>query len=316
MYQISLVLNKSHQNFDEHFHRGLIPCIIGPTAVGKTALGLDLAARLNFQVEVISMDSALVYQGMDIGTGKPNQKELELAPHHLIDIRTPLEVFSAADFNQACIGLIPKILKKNKIPMIIGGTMLYFKALIDGMSLTVGQDTSIREKIAEQAEALGWPALYQELQKADALAASKINPQDYYRIARALEILYISGERPSSFWQEKKADNACPYPLKVIALLPEDRSKLHQKIELRFKQMLEQGLIEEVQTLEKKWPLSELLPSMRTVGYRQVLGYLKGKYDKNTMIEMAIAATRQLAKRQITWLRSFMGREGLEFYYV
>lgn len=257
----------------------------------------------------------MVYQGMNIGTHKPDLAELKRITHHLIDIKTPLEVFSAAGFNQACAELIPMILARGKQPLIVGGTMLYFKALYQGLSLPVSSDPEIRKALFLQAQEQGWAALYQQLKDLDPKAAAQINCNDQHRIARALEIHRLSGQKPSSFWQPEKASNACPYPLKIRVLLPRDRQALHQKIALRFKKMLDLGLIEEVENLQKQWGLTADLPAMRTVGYRQVFAYLKGLCDKATMIEKAIVATRQLAKRQLTWIRSFGHIENIHYDY-
>jgi len=274
--------------------------IMGPTASGKTDLAIKLVQE--FPCEIISVDSALVYRGMDIGTAKPTAEELAIAPHHLIDIREPDQTYSAADFRNDCLELMSDITSRGKIPLLVGGTMLYFKALQEGLSPLPSADESVREKLEAEAKSKGWEFMHQRLQEVDPIAAERIHQNDPQRIQRALEVFEITGQPMSELWKLQEA-HKLPYRLLKIILFPEDRAVLHQRIEKRFRKMLDQGFIDEVEDLKKYKHVSLELPSMRAVGYRQTLEYLDGEYDLPELINRGIYATRQLAKRQVTWLR-------------
>jgi tRNA dimethylallyltransferase len=279
-------------------------CLMGPTACGKTRVAVALAQQL--PVDIISVDSALVYRGLDIGSGKPDAATRALAPHRLIDIRDPAEPYSAADFRADALREINDILGKGRIPLLVGGTMLYFKALRDGLSDMPSADPDVRARINELAEREGWGAVHQRLQAVDPRAAARIHPNDPQRLQRALEVYEVSGRPLSEFHAEKPAGAAADLPctLTFIAMLPE-RAALHAVIAQRFHQMLEMGFIDEVSSLRKRGDLHVDMPAIRSVGYRQVWEFLDGKYDYATMVEKGIAATRQLAKRQYTWLRGW-----------
>ncbi|MCK4710855.1 MAG: tRNA (adenosine(37)-N6)-dimethylallyltransferase MiaA [Gammaproteobacteria bacterium] len=274
--------------------------IMGPTATGKTDLAIKLVRE--FPCEIISVDSALVYKGMDIGTAKPTAEELAIAPHHLIDIREPDQTYSAANFRNDSLVLMKDIISRGKIPLLVGGTMLYFKALQQGLSPLPAADKKIRQQLEQQASEKGWEAMHERLQQVDPQAAERIHKNDPQRIQRALEVYEITGQSMSSLWAKQESEKL-PYRLLKIVLFPEDRSLLHQRIEKRFRNMLDQGFIDEVENLKKYQHVSLDLPSMRSVGYRQALEYLEGQYDYDEMINRGIYATRQLAKRQFTWLR-------------
>lgn len=281
---------------------------MGPTASGKTQLAIDLATEHN--CEIISVDSALIYRGMDIGTAKPTAAELAQAPHHLVDILDPLESYSAADFRSDAIQAIETILAKGKTPVLVGGTMMYFKALLEGLSPLPAADEKIRQQILIEAETQGWESLHQELQRIDPVSAERIHPNDPQRLSRALEVYRITGKSLTELTQIKTAP--LPYQFEQFAIAPTERKVLHEKIALRFQLMLEQGFVEEVQQLKNRGDLHLDLPSMRCVGYRQCWQYLDGEDDYQTMIDKAVAATRQLAKRQLTWLRSWENLTWLE----
>lgn len=276
-------------------------CLLGPTAAGKTALAIDCVQRL--PLEIISVDSALIYREMNIGTAKPNADELAAAPHHLLDIRDPSETYSAADFCNDANTLIRDIIARGKIPFLVGGTMMYFKALQQGLSPLPSADATLREDIETRAQQQGWSALHAELKKIDPDAASRINANDPQRITRALEVYYRSGKTLTAWWQEHQSHTE--FDFLTLGLMPSERAWLHQRIALRFQQMLAEHFIDEVKALHRRGDLTLDLPAMRTVGYRQAWHYLDGDYDETTMINKAIAATRQLAKRQMTWLRSW-----------
>ncbi len=282
--------------------------LMGPTASGKTALAVELCQR--FPLQIISVDSALVYRGMDIGTAKPDAQTLKIAPHRLIDIRDPSESYSAADFRTDAIREMKSITALGKVPLLTGGTMLYFRALEHGLSKLPSADQEVRAKLEKQAAEIGWPAMHDILLQKDPVAASRIHPNDPQRIQRALEVISISGE-PLSTLQEKKSHKSLPYRLHKIIISPEPRRILHERIEQRFDQMLRQGFIEELRALHQRSDLHADLPSMRAVGYRQGWDWLDGNCTFEVMRERAIAATRQLAKRQLTWLR----REGASLWY-
>lgn len=278
-------------------------CLMGPTASGKTRLAIELTQHL--PCDIISVDSAMVYRGMDIGTAKPTAAELALAPHRLIDIVDPTEAYSAGRFCKDATQEIEKILANGRIPLLVGGTMLYFRALQSGLSPLPSADPIVRQQIAQEAAELGWPALHQRLQDLDPTAAHRIRPQDTQRIARALEIHAITGISFTEFCRQSEAKPAA-YRMINLGLMPEDRTDLAQRIAARFKQMLRQGLIAEVEDLKKRGDLHADMPSMRAVGYRQVWDYLASiTPDAQEMEERAVIATRQLAKRQMTWLRSW-----------
>lgn len=274
-------------------------CLMGPTASGKTALAIDLTKR--FPLEIISVDSAMIYRGMDIGTAKPNAMELQEAAHHLIDIIDPPDTYSVAQFCQDAKRLIQGIYSRGKIPLLVGGTMMYFKALQQGLSLLPTADETIRARLLLEAQEDGWSSLHAKLHEHDPLAASKINPNDAQRIQRALEVIYLSGKPFSSFLTDVSQDN--PYHYTNLLLMPEERPWLHERIATRFYQMLEQGFLNEVETLLNKWQLPLTSSAMRCVGYRQAIDFLSGQSTKDIFSAKAIAATRQLAKRQLTWLR-------------
>ena len=286
--------------------------IAGPTASGKTAAALAIAQH--YPVEIISIDSALVYCGMDIGTAKPSAAELAAAPHHLIDIRDPLNAYSAAEFVRDASALIIDITTRGKLPLLVGGTMLYFKALFDGLDDMPQADPVIRAVIALEAFEKGWPALHAELAKVDAATAARLQPQDSQRIARALEVFRISGQ-PLSVFQtriatKRIAGNEDNYgATALISLEPSDRSWLHERIALRFDAMLAADFIDEVKALRARGDLNPDLPAMRCVGYRQAWEALDGALPMNELRDRGVFATRQLAKRQITWLRSMPQRQ-------
>jgi len=280
-------------------------CVMGPTASGKT----DLAAgmREHYPVEIISVDSALVYRGMDIGTAKPDAEFLQRAPHRLIDFLDPAESYSAARFREDALREIEDILASGRIPMLVGGTMLYFRALLNGLSELPSADAAIRSRLEEEASRVGWAAMHAHLQQVDAEAAARIHPNDPQRIQRALEVYEASGVSMSEWYRRQQADERFPYRTIKLALIPSDRAVLHERIALRFHAMLARGFVDEVRKLYKRGDLGLYRPSIRAVGYRQVWEYLQGVYAYDEMIERAIIATRQLAKRQLTWLRSEPG---------
>jgi len=274
---------------------------MGPTASGKTGVAVELVQRL--PMEIISVDSALVYRGMDIGTAKPDASTLSRAPHHLINILNPTEAYSAAAFRHNALRLMHDITQRGKIPLLVGGTMLYFRALRFGLSELPQADSSVRATLEEQAASLGWPAMHAELAQIDPKTAARLNPNDSQRIQRALEIYRLTGQPMSALFKQETGSKL-PYRILPIALIPSERSVLHQRIALRFKQMLEQGLIEELRGLRQRYKLHSDLPSMRCVGYRQAWQFMEGGISEAELLDKGIAATRQLAKRQLTWLRS------------
>lgn len=274
--------------------------LMGPTASGKTALSVQLAQALNG--EIISVDSALVFKGMDIGTAKPTQEERGGVPHHLIDILDPADSFSTGQFRKQALHLMDDIVDRGKIPILVGGTMLYFNALNSGLAVLPEANAEIRAKLDQDLVRLGKEALHQRLAEVDPESAARIHPNDPQRIQRALEVFEISGKPLTSFFTEAQAQDI-PYQRIKLIVAPQDRAVLHDIIARRFMQMLEQGFIDEVMALYRRGDLTEKMPSIRAVGYRQAWSYLEGEYDLETMIEKAIVATRQLAKRQFTWLR-------------
>ncbi|MEY3862877.1 MAG: hypothetical protein RIR60_1243 [Pseudomonadota bacterium] len=275
--------------------------LMGPTASGKTGAAVALAAAL--PVEIISVDSAMVYRDMDIGTAKPDAATLQQAPHHLIDLIPPTQAYSAANFRQDALDCMADISARGRIPLLVGGTMLYFKALEQGMSGLPEADAQVRMSLDAEAAAIGWPAMHAKLAGVDALTAARLAPNDSQRIQRALEVHAISGRRLSDLIAEQSSQ-ALPYQVLKIALLPSDRQQLHERIALRFEQMLGAGLVDEVRALLIKYPvLTAESTAMRCVGYRQVLHYLAGEIGLEELRDRGIFATRQLAKRQLTWLR-------------
>jgi tRNA dimethylallyltransferase len=275
--------------------------LAGPTASGKTALAIDLVKTGRF--EIISVDSALVYRGMNIGTAKPDRATLEIAPHRLIDICEPTEVYSAARFRDDALIAMEEIHASGKIPLLVGGTMLYFRALQYGLSQLPESDPVIRERLEQQLKNKGSGYLHEQLAKVDPRIVQRIHQNDPQRIMRALEVFEITG-KPLSELQASTGEQVIDYDLKKFVVAPASREILHERIALRFHQMLEQGFEEEVRELMKIPGMHADLPSMRSVGYRQMLMYFDGSYDRDEMIERGIIATRQLAKRQYTWLRA------------
>ncbi len=283
--------------------KGLPPAIfiMGPTASGKTGLAVELYQHL--PVELISVDSALVFKDMDIGTAKPVASILARAPHHLIDLIPPTEVYSAATFRNDALKLMAEITARGKVPLLVGGTMLYFKALQGGLSQLPEADPNVRQKLDAQAAQIGWPAMHDKLAEIDPETAARLEPADAQRVQRALEVYEISGKTMTELHQSSMSDKL-PYQLLKIALIPSDRSVLHDRIAIRFDDMLKQGFVDEVKRLLLKYPsLNADMPSMRCVGYRQALEHLAGNYDVAELRDRGIFATRQLAKRQLTWLR-------------
>jgi tRNA dimethylallyltransferase len=291
-----------------------IACLLGPTASGKTAAALAFAAR--HPAEIVSIDSALVYRGMDIGTAKPTHDERAAVPHHLIDIIEPTERYSAAQFRADALRLAGEILARGRVPLFVGGTMLYYKALAQGLDDLPSADAAVRAGLEADAARDGWPALHARLTQVDPATAARLAPNDAQRIQRALEIFMLTGQPMSDLvaarcrgvGRENEGDGAAPYRFVPIALEPSDRAVLHDRIARRFDAMLTAGFVDEVQRLRERGDLDPGLPSMRCVGYRQAWAYLDGEIDYAAMREKGIFATRQLCKRQLTWLRSMPER--------
>lgn len=275
--------------------------LMGPTASGKTDLAIAL--RENLPVEVISVDSALIYKGMDIGTAKPSPEELAKAPHRLIDILDPAESYSAMNFRADALKDMAEITASGRIPLLVGGTMLYYKALIEGLSPLPSADSEVRAQIEQKAAEFGWGALHQDLMVIDPVSANRINPNDSQRINRALEVFYITGKTMTELTAQQ--GESLPYDVLQFAIAPEDRAVLHQRIEQRFHKMIALGFEQEVRKLFERGDLNIDLPSIRCVGYRQMWEYLQGDISLDEAIFKGICATRQLAKRQITWLRGW-----------
>ena len=282
-----------------------IICIAGPTASGKSAAVFELAQH--WPIEIINVDSATIYTGMDIGTAKPSLAERALTPQHLLDIRDPAQTYSVAEFRQDALRLIQEIQARGNIPVLAGGTMMYFKALRDGLHDLPAADSDVRERLNQLAQEMGWPAMHARLAAVDPITAARLAPNDSQRIQRALEV-YESSGKPMSAWHAMPTTPDHPYRFLTISLEPEDRAALHQRIEQRFDSMLRDGFVEEVANLKARPELHAELPSMRCVGYRQIWDYLDGKVNLEQARSNGIAATRQLAKRQITWLRSLPER--------
>lgn len=280
--------------------------LMGPTATGKTDIAIELAKQL--PIEIVSVDSALVYRGLNIGSAKPDAKVLEKIPHHLIDIISPEQNYSVATFLTDAKQAIQGILARNKIPLLVGGTMLYFKAFLEGLADIPAVPDAIRRKLQQRVQEEGLAACYQALQKIDPVAAARIHANDQQRITRALEVYYATGKNLTSWWQAAKPAGA-PYEMLQLSLMPENRAELHEMLAARFQHMLAQGFIAEVENLKARYQLHADLSSMRSVGYRQVWQYLAGDINYNEMVEQGIAASRQLAKRQITWLRAWQNHQ-------
>ncbi len=274
--------------------------LLGPTASGKTALSVDLAGKING--EIISVDSTLIYKGMDIGTAKPTLEERRGIPHHLIDIMDPAETYSTGRFRKDALAIMQDISGRGKIPLLTGGTMLYFNALFNGLAELPSADAELRARLEQEMDELGKQAMHDRLAAVDPESAQRIHPNDPQRIQRALEVYELSGKPISHFFQQAQ-QQTLPFNIIKLIVAPEDRKELHAKIATRFRLMVSQGLIDEVENLYQRGDLSLQMPAIRAVGYRQVWSYLQGDYDQETMIEKAIIATRQLAKRQYTWLR-------------
>jgi tRNA dimethylallyltransferase len=284
-----------------------VVCLAGPTAAGKSAATLALAER--WSVEAITVDSATIYRGMDIGTAKPSREEQAQVRHHLLDIRDPAEAYSAAQFQQDATQLIRDITARGALPLLCGGTMLYYKALREGLNELPAANADIRRDIEEEAQARGWPALHQELAGYDPLTAARLAPNDSQRLQRAIEIYRISGKPMSTWLQAPRPDRDKEFHYVTISLEPSDRQALHARIAKRYGQMIEQGLVVEVEALHRRPDLHTGLPSVRCVGYRQLWDYLGGDCSLEAAIERAVAATRPLAKRPLTWLRAQPDRQ-------
>lgn len=283
--------------------------LMGPTASGKTALAMELATRL--PIELISVDSAQVFRDMNIGTAKPDATTLHAFPHRLIDLITPEERYSAARFREDALREMAEITARGRIPLLVGGTMLYFKALRDGLADLPQADAALRAEIDAIAAARGWPALHAELARLDPATAARLKPTDAQRIQRALEIVRISG-RPLDELYAAQRPTPLAYRILALALVPDDRAELHARIAMRYAEMLKSGLIEEVEVLREKYRLTADLPSMRCVGYRQVWEMLEGELPRAELLDRGIYATRQFAKRQLTWLRGMTDLERLD----
>lgn len=300
------------QTFDTA--RPLAVAIMGPTASGKTAAALAIARER--PVEIISVDSALVYREMDIGTAKPSAEELAAVPHHLIDIIDPLDAYSVMQFRNDTLRLVAEIAARGKLPLLVGGTMMYFKGLTDGLDDLPTADAAVRARIDAEAADIGWPGMHAKLRLLDPVTAERLAPADAQRINRALEIIELTG-KPMSELLARRDKPVLPFELVSFALETPDRSILHQRIALRFDQMLgdsdDEGIVAEVARLRARGDLTPNLPSMRCVGYRQSWDYLDGKIDRAALRETGIIATRQLAKRQLTWLRSMPERIVVDF---
>ncbi|AAZ37300.1 MULTISPECIES: tRNA (adenosine(37)-N6)-dimethylallyltransferase MiaA [Pseudomonas] len=286
--------------------------LMGPTAAGKTDLAIELSKVL--PCELISVDSALVYRGMDIGTAKPSKAQLAEYPHRLIDILDPAQSYSAADFRSDALAAMAEITARGNIPLLVGGTMLYFKALLHGLADMPAADAQVRAQLEADAQAYGWQSLHDQLAVVDPVSAARIHPNDPQRLIRALEVYRVSGMSMTAHREQQTAQSTeaaasgrqqLPYTVANLAIAPADRKVLHQRIALRFEQMLDQGFLDEVLALRSRGDLHSGLPSIRAVGYRQVWDHLDGKLTRDEMQERGIIATRQLAKRQFTWLRSW-----------
>jgi tRNA dimethylallyltransferase len=277
-------------------------CLMGPTASGKTDLAVALVETL--PMDIISVDSVMVYRGMDIGSAKPDAGTLARAPHRLIDICDPAEPYSAARFRDDAMREMAEITAQGRIPLLVGGTMLYFRALLNGLSTLPSADADIRTRLEAEAEVDGWASLHRRLAEVDPEAAARIHPNDPQRLQRALEVYELTGTPLSELQRSQQADQPLPYRIVKLAVAPADRTILHERIAQRYELMLQNGLIDEVEALRKRGDLHQDMPALRAVGYRQVWEYLSGSLNYTEMVERGIIATRQLAKRQFTWLRS------------
>ena len=294
--------------------------LMGPTASGKTGLAVELVQRL--PLEIINVDSALVYKGLDIGAAKPDADTLKKAPHRLLAFRDPAQPYSAAQFREDALREIADIHRAGKVPLLVGGTMLYFRTLLEGMTPLPAADPALRARLDAEAAELGWPAMHARLAEVDPETAARLKANDRQRLQRALEVYQLTGVPLSEHHRNDKRDRLSDsgpdssagfaYTVKALALAPAERSVLHERIAVRFREMLEQGLLEEVSRLRGRGDLHADLPAMRAVGYRQVWNYLAGQYDREEMLHKAVVATRQLAKRQLTWLRSWPDLHWLE----
>ena len=277
-------------------------CLMGATATGKTDLAVRLAEQL--PCDLVSVDSALIYRGMDIGSAKPDAELLARAPHRLIDICDPTESYSAAEFRRDALAEIAEIHRNGRIPLLVGGTMLYFKALLEGLANLPEADPAVRQRLLDEARCAGWEALHRRLQQVDPVSAERIHPNDPQRLQRALEVYELTGRSLTELWQQQQAAELPFLPIQ-LSIEVADRKLLHQRIAQRFDAMIEAGFEQEVRGLYQRGDLNPELPSIRCVGYRQMWSYLDGEIDFDTMIERGIIATRQLAKRQMTWLRNW-----------
>jgi tRNA dimethylallyltransferase len=284
--------------------------LMGPTASGKTGLAIELCE--NLPCEIISVDSALIYRGMDIGTAKPNAAELRRAPHRLIDILDPAQRYSVAEFRKDALLAMQDITARGKIPLLVGGTMMYYKALIDGLSPLPESDQNVRKIIEAKAEKFGWEVLHQQLVQIDPTSAKRIHPNDPQRLIRALEVYHLTNRSMTDLMATKSAP--IPYNITQFCIAPDDRKVLHQRITQRFQQMVNKGFQGEVEILRARGDLHLNLPSIRCVGYRQMWQYLDGDFNFSEMIEKSVASTRQLAKRQLTWLRSWENIHSLDTF--
>lgn len=286
---------------------------MGPTASGKTRLAMELASRGACQL--VSVDSAMIYRGMDIGTAKPSIEERARIPHRLIDLRDPAEPYSAAEFRADALAAGTEILALGQVPVFVGGTMLYYRVLRDGIAAMPSRNDELRAQLAREAESVGWQTLHARLAEIDPAAAKRIHPNDPQRLQRALEVALISGKPLSQWWQEGTGggiESVLGCRLIQLVIAPQSRANLHSRIERRLDRMLDAGFLEEVRALRRRGDLDASLPSMKAVGYRQLWRHLDGAIDFDTMREQALAATRQLAKRQLTWLRSWRGAHWLD----
>ena len=277
--------------------------LLGPTASGKSRLAMQLASK--YPIEIVSIDSAQVYRGMDIGTAKPSSEERGAVPHHLIDLLDPTEAYSAGRFREDALRAIAEIHSRNRIPLLVGGTMLYYRALAEGMDELPPANPGIRKQIDADAAQKGWPAMHAELARVDPATAARLKPGDAQRVQRALEVHRATGKPISEFQNQPKP--SLPFELQAFSIFPEDRAELHRRIAERFDAMLKAGLAEELAALRQRFALHAALPSMRCVGYRQAWEFIEGNCSAKEFRETGIAATRQLAKRQLTWLRSLPG---------
>ena len=276
--------------------------LMGPTAAGKTDLAMRLTEAL--PCDIISVDSALIYKGMNIGTAKPDKQMLKKYPHRLVDIRDPAESYSVAEFREDALREMAEITAQGRIPLLVGGTMMYYNALLKGLASLPEANQEIRQQLLEKGEREGWPALHALLAKVDPVSARRLAPNDSQRLQRALEVYQLTGRTLTELWAEQQQQKL-PYNVVNLAVMPEERKTLHERIALRFKLMMQEGFVDEVRALYERGDLNPQMPSVRCVGYRQVWSYLENEWDYPMMLDKGIVATRQLAKRQITWLRSW-----------